>query len=552
MLQLPSEDRSAESRSTSQHSPKAQNIWKAPSFRAVAEAVPGSDGFHSEDANILLLLLSFLSTRNGVTLDLLSWGAMPRKRWTLAGEVEELDATRVGLDPELIGLLSDTSRLGRAFQELEELRSVLSDSGSYLINEDFVSCIRDGLPQECFAFWKLQAMVVAYRAIPWKFIEAPIPDVNSFLPHLKQTLDSFQGCFRDLTACTQSDLALTLIEASRFSNMAWKRFAIGQAEEISRHLDEPYLYSRITESKSLLARIAGDAFQAVADINNACGGKLSTFVDKRTHSAMGLATIQHSLNCAQVENMTGARDALEQRRTLSNSCSMEQVVQFRIDMLLGRFLRYQGEFVESLAHLKRAQSKAEETGSLSFNEDLRDLTCDLADTLRELDDPITAEHHLRAEITRRSQNNACTSQTPLQLCLAEALFAQGHFEETEQLCLEIKSRSHLLRFEKLRTHIVLAKVYHIKANNEEALSHWSAAMTQIAKFRLTNGHTTRIIVLSISDILRRWGNDVLVEVSLKEAAYLDQLAQPGGIRYWVAGMRHWLAYLQHKRPCSRI
>jgi hypothetical protein len=98
---------------------------------------------------------------------------MPRKRWTSAGEVEELDATRVGLDSELIGLLSDTSRVAKAFHELEASRSVLSNSGSYSINEDFVSCIRDNLSQECLAFWKLQALVVAYRAISWKFIEAP-------------------------------------------------------------------------------------------------------------------------------------------------------------------------------------------------------------------------------------------------------------------------------------------------------------------------------------------------------------------------------------------
>jgi hypothetical protein len=173
MLQLPSEDRSSESCSTPQHISKPQNTWKAPSLNAVAEAIPGSSGFHSDDANMLLLILSFFSTRNELTLDLLFRGAMPRKRWTSAGEVEELDATRVGLDQELIGLLSDTSRLARAFHELEASRSVLSDSGSYSLNEDFGSCIRDHLPQECLAFWKLQALVVAYRAISWKFIEAP-------------------------------------------------------------------------------------------------------------------------------------------------------------------------------------------------------------------------------------------------------------------------------------------------------------------------------------------------------------------------------------------
>lgn len=334
--------------------------------------------------------------------------------------------------------------------------------------------------------------------------------------------------------------------------MAWKRFAIGQAEIIASDLGELYVDSRIAETKILLARIAGNAFQTVADSSNASNGELSNSVDKRTHSAMGLATIQHSLNCAQIEDIPGARTLLEQWCTLDESCPMERMVQFRMGMLLGRFLRYSGEFAGALAHLKRSQDQAEKIASLFFDEDLRDLTCDLADTFRELDDPISAEHHLRVEITRREQNFACSSQTPLQLCLAEALFAQGHFKEAEQLGMEIKSRPNLLRFEKLRTNIILAKIYHVQANNEGALFHWSAAMTEIAKFSLTNGRTTRIIVLSISDILRRLGNVVWVEASLKEAAYLDQLAQPGGTRYWIAGMRHWLDFLQLERPRSRM
>jgi hypothetical protein len=60
-------------------------------------------------------------------------------------------------------------------------------------------------------------------------------------------------------------------------------------------------------------------------------------------------------------------------------------VLFRKDMLLGRGLRFQGEFADSLSHLERAQKAAEQHKDLIFDEDLRDLTCDLADTLRKLD-----------------------------------------------------------------------------------------------------------------------------------------------------------------------
>jgi len=73
----------------------------------------------------------------------------------------------------------------------------------------------------------------------------------------------------------------------------------------------------------------------------------------------------------------------------------------------------------------------------------------------------------------------------LPLCLAEALATQGLYEAAEQLGLEIKSCPDLLQFGKLRTQIVLAKIYYVKTKNKEALSHWHAAMAEIAKFRLT-------------------------------------------------------------------
>lgn len=131
---------------------------------------------------------------------------------------------------------------------------------------------------------------------------------------------------------------LTLIEASRFPNMAWKRFAVVKAEVAAR---------------------------------------------------------------------------------------VEEVVLFRKDMILGRILRFQGEFTESLTHLERARKATEQRKGLIFDEDLRDLTCDLADTLRELDQPVSAEHYLRAEISRRKHN--CISSpggSLLELSLAE-VYVEG-------------------------------------------------------------------------------------------------------------------------------
>lgn len=254
--------------------------------------------------------------------------------------------------------------------------------------------------------------------------------------------------------------------------MEWKRFAVGQAEVAAGGLEDWYLHSCIAQSHGLLSRITGDIDQAVNSVSDLGRGRLSTTMDKRMHAAIGQATIQQTLNCIQVEDLTAAKRLLEDWSPLDQSCSaMEEVVLFRRDMILGRILRFQGEFACSLTHLERAQRTAERRRDVIFDEDLRDLTCDIADTLREVDDPTSAERHLRAEIERRDRHCASFSGgSLLELSLAEALFAQGRFKEAEGLCLDVKSRPSLLKFETLRLHITLAKIRHVNSDNEDALS----------------------------------------------------------------------------------
>jgi hypothetical protein len=131
-------------------------------------------------------------------------------------------------------------------------------------------------------------------------------------------------------------------------------------------------------------------------------------------------------------------------------------VLFRKHMILGRMLRFRGRFKES---------------HLNFDEDLHSLICDLADTLRELNDTVSAERHLRMEIARRKDRPCSSGRSLLELSLAEALFAQGCSKEAEDLCLRIQSRPNLLKFEKLRLCIILAKLRHIASDDEGAFSH---------------------------------------------------------------------------------
>lgn len=354
--------------------------------------------------------------------------------------------------------------------------------------------------------------------------------------------------FEALSIDTRADLVLTLVEASRLPNMAWKRFVIRQAEIASRGLGDGHIDCRISQARSLLDRVAGNPSHSNEPIGSGESQPAHEPLDNRMHAALGQARIQRSLDAIQVEDLAHAKALLGGWKPSGQSPSaLEATVVFRKHMLLGRALRFQGAFEESLVHFELAWAITRECDGVLFTEDLRDLVCDHADALRELDRPAEAERLLRTEIGRQARVSGASL---LELSLAEVLFAQDRLQETEQLCSGIEGRSGLLKFERLRLHIIVAKTRHIKSDFEGALSHWSAAMKHIGKFQLTNGRATRIIVLSICDSLGGLGQTWLVEESMKQVASLDQICKPGGAHSWIAGMRHWLLFLESRGQSS--
>jgi len=385
-----------------------------------------------------------------------------------------------------------------------------------------------------------------------------IPNPKLFLLHLRHALQAFQDDFEPLPRCTRADLALTVTEASRFPDMAWKRFAVSQAEAATRDMDDQYLSSCIANSQCLVSRIGGDMHRAVSSLGSLGApnqGRLLNTMDKRMHSTFGQTLIQQSLNCLQVEDLPGARRLLDSWGPLNSDLSpVEEVVLFRKDLILGRALRFHGEFERAMEHLEKSRNRAQQCKDLIFDEDLRDLTCELADALRELDNPASAERHLRTEIGRRGLY-ASPGGCLLELSLAEVLFAQERYGEAERLCLDIETRPGLLKFEKLRLYITLAKIRHINSDWEGASRYWASALVAVSKFP-SESSVTRTIVISVIDILGRQGvqsSDDLLDQSLKSVGTLGKLTKlkPGGVRCWIAGLRHWVEYLRSQNTMLR-
>lgn len=96
----------------------------------------------------------------------------------------------------------------------------------------------------------------------------------------------------------------------------------------------------------------------------------------------------------------------------------------------------------------------------------------------------------------------------------------------------------------LRLAIVRAKLSHVQSQFGEAFRHWTEAMSNLRRFNLANGRTTRIILLSECDVLHRQGLSDLGRRTRDQLDTLEECADVGGALYWISGLRHWLGYLE--------
>lgn len=377
------------------------------------------------------------------------------------------------------------------------------------------------------------------------------PNTAWILPHLLFVARTFKGDFSALSTYTRSDLCLSLLEASQLAKMEGKRDAIICAQQSISGIDDWYLSTRLAAMQCVLHRVDGHQEKAVSLMDQIPEHPIQ---DQRISFAAGQIAIQRALNSIQREDLESAVCVLENWTTGRAPSLMEQVVVFRKGQILGQARRYQGEFAAALYFLEKSLGMAQNLPQLNFVEDSRNLICELADTLRELDRNEEAEQHLRKELQRRHANLQAAPQSGtslLEACLAEVLFARGQLKEAEVLSLQLIARPNIMRLGRLRFCIVLGKIYQTRCEYQKAMDYWAEALRTLKQFPLENGHTTYGILLSSQRALEVLGDLSLLESNAAQLRATKRHFKPGGTKHWIAGMGQWVSQVESESRALR-
>ncbi|KAF4419031.1 hypothetical protein CGGC5_v011015 [Colletotrichum fructicola Nara gc5] len=512
---------------------------KGDSTRRPTAENPGTLSSRPQDKD-LLILLCFLADSK-VSTDMLHRGGTPRKRWTEDGGIGDTSALH---DITLQPLLSDLSALKEAMNGLQRRSAVSVDmGGTYTLRPDIKATVLEELPSADYPFWRRQALIIAYRAVPWKYLETMEPHLREILtPHVMHTLTAVQeqDGYESLSGRDRIDIVLTLIEASRFSGMQWKRLAVSQAKATMLNLQDQYADSCIAQRESLLQRLAGSVKSATS-VPEHRQDLTHGVANKRMYAAVGSTVHQRALDLFQNEELSSAMAALKEWQPTEPKSLAEEVVLFRMNFLRGKILRFQGKFQDSLECLSKSQSATELLRDLHFDEEAGDLVVEIADTMRELDDPIRAEELLTAQLGR--QHHTPATRALLGVSLAESLFAQQKFLEADRLCCDVESQR-LSKMARLRLCITTAKLRHVNFDWEGAFTWWTRALVAINKFPPTSGHATRMLYVSLCDVLKHQGQKELEQASRAEVVKLEAVSKHAEATHWIAGLRHWRTYLE--------
>ncbi|KAL0764103.1 hypothetical protein CaCOL14_013430 [Colletotrichum acutatum] len=212
-----------------------------------------SHDFLCDDTDKLLRLSYFFASSYHVPVDMLRSGTAPRCRWSKEGDVV---CRQSSVHPHLVSFINDQTRLEDAIDKLTEKRYIECTTTDglkmYRLLPNGSSKALDGLDQESASYWKRQALLVSYHAIPWKYLEPSTPISVMATPHLQHVLgnDESLHCF-DLSAEVREDLILTLVEAVRLPKIPWKVFAVERAVALCGIGQSAYAIARVNEVTSL-------------------------------------------------------------------------------------------------------------------------------------------------------------------------------------------------------------------------------------------------------------------------------------------------------------
>lgn len=521
------------------------------------------------DASLLLMLFCFFDIA-AVHNDVFTRGGKSQKHWNKAGEMDLVPPSLVHED--ISDVLTNDSRLEKALDTLAQasLLHFNSVSNEWTMSSQTRVGLLCGLPGESLVNWKCQALLVLCHGFPrdryldsrYVLILARLPCFlliryrygeigRALLPQLKYLLQDSEALVNSqrLTSESRREVALTLLSASEFSDLDWKKLAIKLAKQFMPSKDS-YFDAFLVFRESVVHRALFEDDKAKALIEEFFG-VLRPSDDPRTNAQIGYVLLSLAKIHIRWDQPNKAAPKLGEWKPLDSAqpSTMERIVMCEINITLGNILRYSGQFQEASSYLEKVLS--ESLDERIFDALCCDIQCGLADSYCELDRSVDARNLLQNGLKRLEDTGSChtNKSTRLYLSLAETYMRESRLGEADDIFQHLQAQTsndpRRTKMQSIRLFIGLARVAHLREECLTALGHWTEALKIMSSFSLDGGPITRVMHYSVSDVLSKLGWSELSERSFFEA---EKPHDPLACVHYYAGVNtYWFEHVRSQR-----
>ncbi|KAF8426994.1 hypothetical protein EV426DRAFT_636094 [Tirmania nivea] len=470
----------------------------------------------SEDAMDLLLLFSFFEP-SVISEAVLHRGSTPRYRWDEKGEVTEVQAEVNGVAGSLVRLIQDEMAFDAAIEKLRSVSFVSCNSETngmrnFSVHPLVQECAVLRTPSPVANKWRWQAILLICHAFPRnRYLEPLNGDIGrAILPQLSRVLVEYDKINTEYahSLLFRSEIAATLLAASRFSDSAWKMEALVRARELLKHDPDRFLNAWLTYRESILLRMSGRQAESVYCLEAFVQSKVLPSEDKesedtpRYNAQRGELIVSFAENLIREGKHEEAQNELNEWSPLdpNNPSTLERITARARDITLGKALRYQGHFQVAVKLLEKVLEESRTDDCFDGTGWYRVLLSGIADLYCELGRPCNAEMLLQQELEPMIQRGTQD--------IATAFFQRNLLDKAEEILLSLKAvfetmirPDHATQIVFFRVRVTLARVYHQQARWDEALQCWTQALGAAGRLQMNSGFHAGIIRYSMAHVL---------------------------------------------------
>lgn len=348
------------------------------------------------------------------------------------------------------------------------------------------------------------------------------------MPHFRRVLDEYDiMCItRDEPTPFDHNIAAAILAASSFSTVKWKTEAVARVRKILERNPDKRLSMHLACREIFLTKSSKSAeesdkiLQPYRDLAAAPDLNHQPKINSSYNSQRGRLVNILVGNLIRQGKLTRAREELVAWQPLqpASPSPLELLTLRSRDILLGKILRYQGKFDEALPFLQNTLKDSLHDDFSDGTSWYRTLIAGVADLYCELDRAGDAAQLLKKELdpmVERGIHNINASGRLLQTSLAETYIQRCMFEEAERLLLNLREAfaacgeaEYSAELHVFRICICLARVFHLQARWDEALSSWLSALAALQNAKLGSGPHAGIVRYSIAHALFMMGSDL--------------------------------------------